>query len=123
MDAREFVLTMCLLATPATSYEAEQDLLFAIFDNDGSGTIDREEFGKMMKATLRCKQTHLDFCLKSEDRQGMFRQHLEGEYSVEAIDFYQEVEQFRDFCHSFDEDEVSSELVSECATNTKSRKR
>jgi len=43
VDAKEFVLTMCLLATPATSYEAEQDLLFAIFDNDGSGTIDRDE--------------------------------------------------------------------------------
>jgi len=95
VDAREFVLTMCLLATPATTYDAEQDLLFAIFDNDGSGTIDRDEFGKMMKATLRCKRTHLDFCLKSADRQDAFRHHLEGEFSVEAIDFYQAVENFR----------------------------
>jgi len=106
VDAHEFILTMCLLATPATSYEAEQDLLFAIFDNDGSGTIDKEEFGKMMKATLRCKQTHLDFCLKNGERQDTFRQHLEGEYSVEAIDFYQEVEDFRKFCQKFDENEI-----------------
>jgi hypothetical protein len=34
---------MSLLATPATSFEAEQDLLFAIFDVDGSGTMDRAE--------------------------------------------------------------------------------
>ena len=43
VDVHEFVLTMSLLATPATSFDAEQDLLFAIFDVDGSGTMDREE--------------------------------------------------------------------------------
>ena len=46
VDVHEFVLTMSLLATPATSFDAEQDLLFAIFDVDGSGTMDREEVSR-----------------------------------------------------------------------------
>ncbi|GMH84508.1 hypothetical protein TrST_g1302 [Triparma strigata] len=105
VDVQEFVLTMSLLATPATSLDAEQDLIFAIFDVDGSGTIDREEFGKMMRATLRCKMTHLDFCMKTEDRKETFRRHLEGEYSTETLDFYNSVQEFRDLYDSLFEDE------------------
>ncbi|GMH68946.1 hypothetical protein TrRE_jg1106 [Triparma retinervis] len=105
VDVHEFVLTMSLLATPATSFEAEQNLLFAIFDQDGSGTMDREEFGKMMRATLRCKMTHLDFCMKTEGRKATFRRHLEGEYSTETLEFYNHVEDYRNLVKSLEVDE------------------
>ena len=101
VDMHEFVMTMCLLATPATSLEGEQDLLFAIFDVDGSGTIDREEFGKMMRATLRCKMTHLDFCMKNDERKHMFRKHLEGEYNSETLEFYTAVDEYRSMLEGF----------------------
>jgi len=113
VDVHEFVLTMSLLATPATSFEAEQDLLFAIFDVDGSGTMDREEFGKMMRATLRCKMTHLDFCMKTEDRKATFRRHLEGEFSTETLEFYSSVDQYRELVQSLDEEEYE-QMKDEC---------
>jgi len=116
VDVHEFVLTMSLLATPATSFEAEQDLLFAIFDVDGSGTMDREEFGKMMRATLRCKMTHLDFCMKTDDRKATFRKHLESEYSTETLEFYTAVEEYRGLVRSLDEDEYVT-MRSECNEN------
>ncbi|GMI48307.1 hypothetical protein TrCOL_g10491 [Triparma columacea] len=113
VDVHEFVLTMSLLATPATSFEAEQDLLFAIFDVDGSGTMDRAEFGKMMRATLRCKMTHLDFCMKTESRKATFRRHLEGEFSTETLEFYNAVEEYRALVGSLDEEEFEN-MREEC---------
>ena len=107
------VLTMGLLATPATSFDAEQDLLFAIFDVDGSGTMDREEFGKMMRATLRCKMTHLDFCMKNEVRMETFKQHLEGEYSTETLEFNNAVDDYRALHESVEageEEELAGEM-------------
>ena len=61
----------------------------------------------MMRATLRCKMTHLDFCMKNDARKETFRQHLEGEYSTETLEFYNAVEDYRNLYESLEEEEVA----------------
>lgn len=55
VDPKEFVLTVSMLACPINDVETECVLIFTIFDPDGSGTLDRDEFGQLMKATIMSK--------------------------------------------------------------------
>ena len=115
VDLKEFIYTMTLILTkppdddediavenspqspdksgkPATS---AVDLLFNIFDLDSSGTMDAQEFSRMMRTILRCRLTRVDFVLKTEVRRGVFRKMIEKEFAEESLDFWERVSQWR----------------------------
>ncbi|GMH75822.1 hypothetical protein TrRE_jg6642 [Triparma retinervis] len=61
VDPKEFTLTVSMLACPIKDTATECVLIFTIFDPDGSGSLDRQEFGSLMKATIMSKVRH-GFC-------------------------------------------------------------
>ncbi|GMH71300.1 hypothetical protein TrLO_g1923 [Triparma laevis f. longispina] len=95
VDPKEFVLTMSLLATPAKDTATECVLIFTIFDPDGSGTLDREEFGSLMKATIMSKLTHVEFLMKNDAAKKIMKDHMASEYTEENGRFYEAVNEWK----------------------------
>ncbi|GMH96115.1 hypothetical protein TrST_g4638 [Triparma strigata] len=95
VDPKEFVLTMSLLATPAKDTATECVLIFTIFDPDGSGTLDREEFGSLMKATIMSKLTHVEFLMKNDAAKKVMEEHMASEYTEENGRFYEAVNEWK----------------------------
>ena len=94
-EPKEFVLTLSLLAMPTQSVETEAVLIFTIFDPDGSGTLDKEEFSSLMKATIMSKLTHVEFLMKNEAAGKVFERHMAAEYTEENISFYNAVRDWK----------------------------
>ena len=95
VDPREFVLTLSLLAIPTKDVEMEAVLIFTIFDPDGSGTLDREEFSSLMKATIMSKLTHVEFIMNNDAGGKVFAKHMAAEYTEENVAFYYSVIEWR----------------------------
>ena len=54
------------MAIPVKNVELEAMLMFTIFDPDGNGELDRDEFSSLMKATITSKLTHVEFLMKND---------------------------------------------------------
>mmetsp|Transcript_16744 Transcript_16744/g.33408 ORF Transcript_16744/g.33408 Transcript_16744/m.33408 type:complete len:398 (+) Transcript_16744:95-1288(+) len=109
VDPKEFVLTMSLLACPITDKSTECVLIFTIFDPDGSGTLDREEFSRLMKATIMSKLTHVEFLMKNDKAKQLMEKHMASEYTEENGQFYTAVVEWKK--HEFPTLEMTEEIV------------
>lgn len=109
VDPKEFVLTMSLLACPITDKSTECVLIFTIFDPDGSGTLDREEFSRLMKATIMSKLTHVEFLMKNDKAKQLMEKHMASEYTEENGQFYTTVVEWKK--HEFPTLEMTEEIV------------
>jgi len=95
VDPKDFVLTMSLMAIPVKNVELEAVLMFTIFDPDGNGELDREEFSSLMKATIQSKMTHVEFLMKNDAAGKVFEKHMAKEFTEENATFYSAVEQWK----------------------------
>ena len=109
VDPKEFVLTMSLLACPIKDQSVECVLIFTIFDPDGSGTLDKEEFSRLMKATIMSKLTHVEFLMKNDKAKKLMEQHMAHEYTEENGAFYTSVVEWKR--HEFPTIESTEEIV------------
>jgi len=73
----------------------EAVLIFTIFDPDGSGSLDREEFSSLMRATIMSKLTHVEFLLKNEASAKVFEKHMASEYTEENQAFYNAIVEWK----------------------------
>ncbi|CBN79604.1 similar to regulator of G-protein signaling 7 [Ectocarpus siliculosus] len=91
---RELAVALFLLSRrrPLT-FDGVVRVAYTIFDEDGDGEIDRKEFQRLMKATLRTHLT-LEFVLRLPAGKEAFLRHLKDEYAEENFYFWQSSDQF-----------------------------
>ncbi|CAM9667043.1 unnamed protein product [Ectocarpus fasciculatus] len=91
---RELAVALFLLSRerPLT-FDGVVRVAYTVFDEDGDGEIDRKEFQRLMKATLRTHLT-LDFVLRLPAGKEAFLRHLKDEYAEENFYFWQSSDQF-----------------------------
>ena len=95
VDPKDFVLTMSLMAIPVKNVELEAMLMFTIFDPNGDGELDREEFSSLMKATIMSKMTHVEFLMKNDAAGKVFNDHMKKEFTEENSSFYTAIEAWK----------------------------
>ncbi|CAM9942487.1 unnamed protein product, partial [Scytosiphon promiscuus] len=91
---RELAVALFLLIRkrPLT-FDSVVRVAYSIFDQDGDGELDKDEFQQLMNATLRTHLT-LDFVLRLPAGKEAFLRHLKEEYAQENFYFWQSSEQF-----------------------------
>eukprot|EP00903_Cladosiphon_okamuranus_P016338 g15067.t1 len=91
---RELAVALFLLSRQQSlTFDSMVRVAYHIFDEDGDGELDREEFQQLMKATLSTHLT-LDFVLRLPAGKEAFLRHLKEEYAEENFYFWQSSEQF-----------------------------
>ena len=92
-----FQLTMVALMTGAgSSLEDDIDMSFEIFDSDHSGSLDKEEFMTMMKATFATKMNSLKLVMHTDSGREALLEFASSEFSDENVRFLRAAEEWKD---------------------------
>ncbi|CAM9126057.1 unnamed protein product [Chrysoparadoxa australica] len=84
-----FTVAVFLSTTPLASFEDEVDIGFSVFDMDGSGDINRQEFWMLMRATIASRNFRMrtqirDLALKESGETVHSFLNLVGEFIIPA---------------------------------------
>lgn len=87
VNVNEFVVAMAFLLS-LDSQKDNIEIAFSLFDSDFDGKIGREEFNAMINSIFA---NRLSYVLNTSEGKKLFHQHLETEWSVENIKYYDAV--------------------------------
>ena len=87
VNVNEFVVAMAFLLS-LDSQKDNIEIAFSLFDSDFDGTIGSDEFNAMINSIFA---NRLSYVLNTNEGKKLFRQHLETEWSVENIKYYDAV--------------------------------
>lgn len=87
VNVNEFVVAMAFLLS-LDSQKDNIEIAFSLFDSDFDGRIGRDEFNAMINSIFA---NRLSYVLNTNEGKKLFRQHLETEWSVENIKYYDAV--------------------------------
>jgi len=75
--------------------DEEKEGIVTLFDPNGDGELDREEFSSLMKATIMSKMTHVEFLMKNDAAGKVFNDHMKKEFTEENSSFYTAIEAWK----------------------------
>jgi hypothetical protein len=91
VDKTEFLVSITFLSKAQATKDVIE-LAFLLFDSNRSGAVNKEEFAAMCLAMMNKAK----FVLGIPVLRAAFRKHLEADYCVENLDFYEALEKCRD---------------------------
>jgi Regulator of G protein signaling domain len=89
LDLRQLAIGLHFAAAPQTNYdfEADLELAYTLYDEDGDGGISMPEFRVLLRASTRGDKMELSYLLSSQAGQKALLHFLKSEHSCENLQF------------------------------------
>ncbi len=108
VDVREFSSTMAMLLNAEDTLDDRVHLAFYMFDSNKSGALSKKQFQRLLNATLN---TRLISLLHNPTGASYLRQHMQKEFSLENLDFWNATEALSGDSAPSDEEQFERECV------------